>query len=130
MTLEATLIIPWTVIIILATIFYLFYLYNCCVVRQDGYIAALRASQQSIENESELVEYTSSQAVKLLENQLYEYVQNVEVSISWPEIRLDITGGMDMYINGLGILKNTEESRSTSVAVRKSDPVRELRLRH
>ncbi len=73
MTVEAGIIVPIAFFIIVVTLYFIFYLYNHCVVTQSCYIAALRGSNLQNKSSSVVEEYVNKQLDTLLENQIYQY---------------------------------------------------------
>lgn len=81
-TLEASFIMPLSIMILLITIYFSFYLYNQCVVYQDCYLASLRGSQIMDADSSFVEKKVYEEINKLLDNQVFEYSINPDVNVN------------------------------------------------
>lgn len=95
MTVEASMIMPLMVMILIVTVYWAFYTYNNCVIYQDCYIASLRGCQLYDVGENELRDKVTRYARDLLDNQLFQYQVNPKIKIGlW-----DISVEADTYID-------------------------------
>ena len=76
LTVEASLLMPMMIMLLVITIYWTFYMYNNCVVYQDCYISSLRGSQMMDMEVSEVKSSVLEYAKDLLNNQLFQY-QNI-----------------------------------------------------
>lgn len=88
-TLEASFIIPLTIMVLIMVIYFTFYLYNQCVVYQDCFLASLRGSQIIDAEETFVQRKVYEEAKSLLENQVYEYSNNPTVEVSLLQVKVD-----------------------------------------
>lgn len=123
MTLEASFIIPITIMIFVLVIVFQFYLYNQCVVEQDCYIAALRGSQIKDATDGAVREYTYKQADKLLDNQLYEYCKNIKVTVNMQKITVSAKSKINLDYGKILLYNEKELTTDKKSEAYRTNPV-------
>lgn len=97
MTVEATFLMPMILGGIIFIIYLGFYLYNCCLLQQAAYTAALRGSLLEERSNSEIRQWTGEELDRLLEQRLLawkEWGSHVEVSAAEVKVRVWAEGGI------------------------------------
>ena len=69
-TVEASMLIPLILGVIIFVIYFGIYLYNVCTLKQSSYTAALRGSQMKNASNEEIKGYTQQQLNQLVEQQI------------------------------------------------------------
>ena len=80
-TVEATFLMPLILGGIIFIIYLGFYLYNCCLLQQAAYTAALRGSLIEEGRDSEIRQWTEEELNRLLEQRLLVSVENYMIKI-------------------------------------------------
>lgn len=93
MTIEAALVFPIVLSGIIFVIYLGFYLYNASVIRQMSYIAALRGSQLTQANSSQIKKYVEEQLQQLGKEKILgegELVQDVAISFNEVKVKVEM----------------------------------------
>lgn len=98
MTIEATFIIPATLVLFLIIIYFGFYLYDTCVVSDGCYLASLRGSQIWTLSESDLQKKIEDEAEKLLTKQVFLNSSSYQVSVTTGQIKVSSNSGIKMLL--------------------------------
>lgn len=89
-TLEATFIMPLTIMILISIIYMTFYLYNQCIMFQTSYLSALRGSQEIDKEDKEVSEYVYDSIRELSFVQIMTSHDKSEVMISSENIKVSL----------------------------------------
>lgn len=101
-TVEASLIVPTVVVVIMLLMELSFYLYQACVYNQSAYIAALRGALYSGSNK-EKYEYTVKMLHELSEEQLVSGgEEKVKISVGMLKTEVEIDFGRKFLLPGQG----------------------------
>ncbi|MBR4983350.1 MAG: pilus assembly protein [Lachnospiraceae bacterium] len=93
MTIEAALVFPIVLSGIIFVIYLGFYLYNASVIRQMSYIAALRGSQLTQANSSQIKKYVEEQLQQLGKEKILgegELVQDIVISFNEIKVKVEM----------------------------------------
>ncbi len=117
MTIEASFIVPLMVMITVVIVYWMFYIYNNCVVYQDCYIAALRGSQMMDSSNANIQESVCRYANELLTNQVFQYQINPKIKIDLAKIEVSAVSSID---NKLKTIVNQDVNSYTTERTAKS----------
>jgi len=95
-TVEASLLVPYLLMVLILPIYWTFYMYNKCVIFQDCYIAALRGSQVQGTECDRTEDIVRNSIEQLLENQLYRYQIDPKINIDNGYISVSAETKMDI----------------------------------
>ena len=107
-TVEASFIIPLVVMIFILIIYFTFYLYNHCIVKQAIYLAELRGQQLKNINTSRIENVVNEQMGVLLDEQVYQYQKKYSVSVSGNTIEARGKSIIENKMAGFGIYNKSE----------------------
>lgn len=130
LTIEASFLLPMAVIVTCFIIIYLFYLYNCCVVYQSCYISALRGSQMMDKTTDEISEKVEIFTEELLDNQIYDFVKEYEVSCNLFAVKTEADSEVKNILNVFDIVAEAEMEVGYCAEAKRIDPVMVLRLKN
>ena len=130
LTIEASFLLPMAVIVTCFIIIYLFYLYNCCVVYQSCYISALRGSQMMDKTTDEISEKVEIFTEELLDNQIYDFVKEYEVSCNLFAVKTEADSEVKNILNVFDIVAEEEMEVGYCAEAKRIDPVMVLRLKN
>jgi len=130
MTVEASVIMPLLVMIILFMVIFCFYLYNNCVVFQDCYISALRGSQIMDSNSSEIKSKVEVYISELLDNQVYEYEKNSTVEVSALSVKVAAKSSVSNMFHSIGIYNKSSMDTDKSGEAARIDPTLIIRMKY
>lgn len=128
MTVEASLLLPCIIMILVLTIYWTFYMYNKCVIYQDCYISALRGSQQINKEDSEVYQITQDNIKTLLTNQLFQYQIEPEIFISDERVKVKTITSIEILNTNIIDLKGNNlnsEREAYSIRVNPSELIRD-----
>lgn len=128
MTIEASVIIPMTVFLIVFIIYLSFYLYNLCIFKQVAYISALRGSQILNGTDMEIKTYVEGEIETLIGEKII-FVENweKEVSVSVTAIDVILCGDMNpLFLSSFSLETNWDLYGEGKA--KRLDPVTFIRL--
>ena len=102
-TIEASFIIPFTLCIFFLIIYFTFYLYNHCVVRQSIYIAELRGQQMKNVSNAAIKEYVDEQLDKLLKEQVFQYQIDYSSDVNYADIKVKSKSSINNKMSAMGV---------------------------
>lgn len=129
-TVEASYLLPISIIITCFTIIYIFFLYNSVVIYQACYISSLRGSQMMDASKGQIEESVNRFASELLENQIYDYSVNVEVEVGLLSIKTGAESEMENVLNTFDVVADEEMNIKSKAEALRIDPVTILRLKN
>lgn len=127
---EASYLLPISIIITCFTIIYIFFLYNSVVIYQACYISSLRGSQMMDASKGQIEESVNRFASELLENQIYDYSVNVEVEVGLLSIKTGAESEMENVLNTFDVVADEEMNIKSKAEALRIDPVTILRLKN
>lgn len=130
LTVEASYLLPISIVITCFTIIYIFFLYNCVVTYQACYISALRGSQMMDASKGQIEESVNRFATELLENQIYDYSINVEVEVGLLSIKTGAESRTKNVLNTFDVVAEEEMNNESKTEALRIDPVTILRLKN
>ena len=130
MTIEASFIVPLTVMLCILIMMFLFFLYNNCVVYQDCYIAALRGSQVMDASVSEVKEKVSEYAYELLDNQIYQYRIHPIIEVGIANVKVRSGTGVDIPDIGIKLYNESAVGSEREANCKRIDPTELVRAIH
>ncbi|MCR5799666.1 MAG: pilus assembly protein [Lachnospiraceae bacterium] len=130
MTVEASVIMPLLVTIILFMVIFCFYLYNNCVVFQDCYISALRGSQIMDSDSSEIKSKVEVYICELLDNQVFEYGKNSDVEVSALSVKVAAKSSVSNMFHSMGIYNKSSMDIDKSGEAARIDPTLIIRMKY
>lgn len=130
LTVEASYLLPISIIITCLTIIYIFFLYNSVVIYQACYISSLRGSQMMDASKGQIEESVNRFASELLENQIYDYSVNVEVEVGLLSIKTGAESEMENVLNTFDVVADEEMNIKSKAEALRIDPVTILRLKN
>lgn len=130
LTVEASYLLPISIIITCFTIIYIFFLYNSVVIYQACYISSLRGSQMMDASKGQIEESVNRFASELLENQIYDYSVNVEVEVGLLSIKTGAESEMENVLNTFDVVADEEMNIKSKAEALRIDPVTILRLKN
>lgn len=98
MTIEASFIIPLTLMLYFVIIYFGFYLYNQCITSQSCYIAALRGSQISRLSNSDLKRVVEEELSELLDKQVFVQTKDYKVTVNALEIEVNAQSSINLIL--------------------------------
>lgn len=126
-TVEAALLLPFVIMVIVFMIFLSFYCYDRCILEQCAYAAALRGSSNRFADTQEAYEEAFSSAESLVEKKLFAvknlkatvYVSGISVTVSYEcEVNMPVGDWLrDILGDGLRIEVSKKVPRSKTVAI-------------
>ena len=128
MTVEASIIMPMIIIVLIFIIYIGFYLYDVCAVGQFAYIAALRTSQQKDLTMEELEVYGKNQLEELITNRLVVTdTRQEKIKVTVRKIEVEISTMIQMpFSNFISEKMGLWKIRGEGEVVR-TDPVKYIR---
>lgn len=129
-TVEASYLLPISIIITCFTIIYIFFLYNSVVIYQACYISSLRGSQMMDASKGQIEESVNRFASELLENQIYDYSVNVEVEVGLLSIKTGAESEVENVLNTFDVVADEEMNIKSKAEALRIDPVTILRLKN
>ena len=130
MTIEASFIVPLTVMICIMIILASFYLYNNCVVYQDCFIAALRGSQIMDASQAEVSTKVHEYASELLENQVYQYSNDPQVDVGMLTVKVKASSHIDIPVSGITLYEGSSFGNTSEAECMRLDPTEIVRLKY
>jgi len=130
MTIEASFIVPMTVMICVLIITFMFFMYNNCVVYQSCYIAALRGSQIMDATSSDVKARVKAYATELLDNQIYQYNKAADIEVGPLSVTVSSGTGIDIPASVLSLYKNTTVSSERKAICSRIDPTELVRAKN
>lgn len=116
MTLEASLLMPLAVVVVIFLLHLCFYLYNQCILRQVAYTAALRGSLLKEAGNEEIEAYTTQQVSRLLEDRLLAVKEpKISVEVTLTRVRVKVSMSihsplLESFFPGSGIWEFQDEA--------------------
>lgn len=128
MTVEASIIMPMIVIVLVFILYIGFYLYDVCVAGQFAYIAALRTSQQKELTMEELEAYGKKQLEELVTDRLVVTdTRQEKIKVTVRKIEVEISTMIQMpFSNFISEKMGLWKIRGNGEVVR-TDPVKYIR---
>lgn len=123
LTVEASLLVPMMVVLLIIIMYWSFYIYNNCVVYQDCYISSLRGSQMMDMKESQIENKVKEYAETLLDNQLFQYQKEPEVSVGILSVKVSAKSVISNKTKGLIEQKNDLFTTTREAESKRIDPV-------
>lgn len=130
LTVEASLIMPILIILSLVISIYCFYLYNCSVIYQACYISALRGTQMINASTGEIKSNVEKHLDQLLENQIYEYIDNSKVNVGIFQIETEAGTQINNIFSKFDVFEEIEMSGSCEADAKISYPVKLIRMKY
>jgi len=130
MTIEASLIIPLVLVIFFTSLYFIFYLFNQCVLYQGSYLAALRGQQLKNASYSTQEEYVKLQLDELLDKQVYEYQIDYSVSAGFLGINVSSESKIENRLRGFGLYDKASMDSKADILVRQYFPIHNVWILH
>ena len=129
MTLEASYIVPMVYICFLIVIYFTFYLYNMCVIKQGCYLAALRGQELRGVSSAAIKEYVDTQIKMLLDEQVFQYQLEYDVDVNISKIAVTSHSNIENKLNKFQ-LYDGELQNSGNVSILRLNPTEFVRQNH
>ena len=128
LTVEASYLIPMLIFLIVLTLYFSFYCFDRSVSIQNGYIAALRASNQWESSEKQKKEFAYKEWESLTEN-LFIMLENKEfvVNVTWSTIETKSQGYVENLfadVSEIGIYKLDILTTSSAKSIYPAEVIR------
>lgn len=107
-TVEAVLIFPMVLYVCVFVIYSGFYIYDRCVIGQDAYRAALRASSLYRQDNQEVYNAAEDTLQMLIKDKYIAAECNFTIKVQ-QEVSITVAGGTVMPFQGLKLLTGTED---------------------
>lgn len=127
MSLEAAFIIPLAFYIFIIIVYFTFFLFNHKIVYDSCYISALRGNQLYICSDSDIKAYVENSLSQLLEEQVYQYQIEYDVSINPIFINISSSSYITNLLHSIGLYDETTLISSSIVEYRRTNPVQYIR---
>ncbi len=127
MTVEASFIIPLTIVCFIIIIFFTFFLYDHMVVYQSCYLSALRGSQLKNTTDDAVEEYVRGELKKLQDNLIYQPDTDNDVRVG--PLGITVRSGLNMKnkVYRFDLYREKDISGQREVSVNRIDPVDYIR---
>ena len=129
-TLEASIIMPFLIMIILFSVVFSFFLYNNCVVRQSSYISALRGIQIMNSTSSDVKSRVENYAQTLLDNQIYEYRNDYSVNVDSLKVSVQAKSDMNNLFESFDVYNQSKLVIDKKAEGLRIDPVLLIRIKY
>ena len=132
LTVEASYLIPMLIFLIVLTLYFSFYCFDRSVSIQNGYIAALRASNQWESSEKQKKEFAYKEWESLTEN-LFIMLENKEfvVNVTWSTIETKSQGYVENLfadVSEIGIYKLDILTTSSAKSIYPAEVIRKQHI--
>ncbi len=127
MTVEASFIVPFTVICFIIIIFFTFFLYDHMLVYQSCYLSALRGSQLKNTTDDAVEAYVKKELEKLEDNLIYQYGINNDVRAGALGISVESRLSIENRMYRFNLYKEEEIAGQREVSINRTDPVSYIR---
>lgn len=127
MTVEASFIVPFTVICFIIIIFFTFFLYDHMLVYQSCYLSALRGSQLKNTTDDAVEAYVKKELEELEDNLIYQYGINNDVRAGALGISVESRLSIENRMYRFNLYKEEEIAGQREVSINRTDPVSYIR---
>lgn len=127
MTVEASFIVPFTVICFIIIIFFTFFLYDHMLVYQSCYLSALRGSQLKNTTDDAVEAYVKKELEELEDNLIYQYGINNDVRAGALGINVESRLSIENRMYRFNLYKEEEIAGQREVSINRTDPVSYIR---
>lgn len=130
MTIEASLIIPLVFVIFITTLYFVFYLFNQCVLYQGSYLAALRGQQLKTASYDSQEAYIETQLDKLLDKQIYQYGIDYSVSAGLTGIKINSESKIENRLRSFGLYNKESFDSTATISMGQYFPIHNVWILH
>jgi len=128
MSMEAAMIMPMLIVVLVFILYIGFYFYDVCATSQFAYIAALRAGQQKEFTVEELEQYGKIQLIELLDNRLVAVdVWQEKIRVTARKIGVEVLAEIQMPFSNFISEKMGLWKININAEIIRTDPIKFIR---